>query len=59
MSRHCHSHNFFPLASLAALIAFFLLIFGRRKGAHFAVLVILAVIIVCGCSGFNRDRDRC
>ncbi|WML35996.1 LPXTG cell wall anchor domain-containing protein [Clostridium sp. OS1-26] len=62
MSRHHHcrdNNNFFPIAALAALIAFFLLIFGRRRGTRFAVLITLAIIIVCGCSGFNRDRDRC
>ena len=49
--RHCCNHenkgNF--LLPLAALIALVLLAFGRNRGTMFAVLIILAVLIVCGC----------
>ncbi|KZL93453.1 hypothetical protein [Clostridium magnum] len=51
--RHCccHDHedrgNF--LLPLAALIGLILLAFGRCRGTIYAVLVILSVLIVCGC----------
>ena len=53
--KHCCSHhdhcenkgNF--LLPLAALIGLILLSFGRRRGIEFAVIMILAVLIVCGC----------
>lgn len=53
--KHCCCHvehsenrgNF--LLPLAALIGLILLAFGRRRGIRFAVIVILAVLIVCGC----------
>lgn len=53
---HCsiHKGNNMPVAALAALIALFLLIFGRCKGTQYALLIILAILIVCGCSHFNR-----
>jgi len=38
------------LLALAAIIAVLLLGFNRKKGARFAVLITLAVLIVCGCS---------
>ncbi|MCH5138121.1 hypothetical protein JMF89_13010 [Clostridiaceae bacterium UIB06] len=37
------------LLPLAALIGFILLAFGRCRGTIYATLVILAVLIVCGC----------
>ncbi|MBV7272308.1 hypothetical protein [Clostridium thailandense] len=53
---HCSNNNNsnMPITALAALIALFLLIFGRCKGTRYAVLIILAVLIVCGCSYYNR-----
>lgn len=43
--------------SLAAIIALILLGCGsKRRSAFLAVLVVLAVIIVCGCSGFNHHH---
>ena len=44
--------NFFEgngLVALAAIIGILLLGFNRKKGARFAVLITLAVLIVCGC----------
>jgi uncharacterized membrane protein YhaH (DUF805 family) len=38
------------LLALAAVIAVLLLAFNKRKGARYAVLITLAVLIVCGCS---------
>lgn len=38
------------LLALAAIIALLLLGFNRRKGARYAVLITLAILIVCGCS---------
>lgn len=38
------------LLALAAVIAVLLLAFNRRKGTRYAVLITLAVLIVCGCS---------
>lgn len=43
----------FKLVALAAIIALLLLGFNRKKGARYAVLVTLAVLIVCGC-GFSH-----
>jgi hypothetical protein len=50
--KHCcckpeNKGNF--LLPLAALIGLILLAFGRRRGTIYAVLVILAVLIICGC----------
>lgn len=42
-----HRGNF--LLPLAALVGLLLLVFGRCKGTFYAALVILAVLIVCGC----------
>lgn len=39
--------------ALAAIIALLLLAFNRRRGARYAVLITLAVLIICGC-GCNR-----
>lgn len=50
LDSHENKGNF--LLPLAALIGIILLAFGRRRGTIFAVLVILAVLIVCGC-GFK------
>lgn len=36
--------------ALAAIIGLILLAFNRRRGARQAVIVTLAVLIVCGCS---------
>jgi hypothetical protein len=44
---HEHKGNF--LLPLAALVGLLLLVFGRCKGTFYATLVILAVLIVCGC----------
>jgi hypothetical protein len=49
---HEHKGNF--LLPLAALIGLILLSFGRRRGTIFAVIVILAVLIVCGCGFKNK-----
>ena len=38
------------LLSLIAVIAVLLLAFGREAGARRSILVILAVLIVCGCT---------
>lgn len=38
------------LLALAAIIALLLLGFNRRRGARYAVLITLAILIVCGCS---------
>ncbi|MBV7272307.1 hypothetical protein [Clostridium thailandense] len=35
---------------LAAIIGLLLLAFNRRRGARYAVLITLAILIVCGCS---------
>jgi hypothetical protein len=51
--KHCcceHEHRGNFLLPLAALIGLILLAFGRCRGTKFAVIVILAVLIVCGCS---------
>lgn len=37
------------LLALAAIIALLLLGFNRRRGARYAVLITLAILIVCGC----------
>jgi hypothetical protein len=37
------------LIALAAIIGLLLLGFNRRKGARYAVLITLAILIVCGC----------
>ena len=50
---HCENRGDF-LLPLAALIGLILLSFGRRRGIEFAVIMILAVLIVCGC-GMKRD----
>ena len=42
------------LVALAALIAIFFIAFGRRRGARNAILIVLAVFIVCGCGAFNN-----
>lgn len=42
-------YNNFAWIALAAIIGLLLLAFNRRKGARYAVLVTLAVLIVCGC----------
>lgn len=42
------------LLPLAALIGLILVAFGRCKGTIYAVLVILAVLIVCGCGARHR-----
>jgi O-antigen ligase len=49
-SSHRHGNFLLPLA---ALIALFLLIFGRRRGTRYAVLIILAVFIVFGVGFYN------
>ena len=49
--------NFFEgngLIALAAIIGILLLGFNRKKGSRFAVLITLAVLIVCGC-GCNHN----
>ncbi len=51
--KHCchddHSEHGNFLLPLAALIGLVLLAFRRRRGIEFAVIMILAVLIVCGC----------
>ena len=48
--RHCcTNHGGNGLLCLAALIGFVLLAFGRCKGTIYAALIILAVLIICGC----------
>ena len=49
MCSHSHYGNH-GLLALAAIIGLLLLGFNRRRGARFAVLITLAVLIVCGCS---------
>lgn len=36
--------------ALAAIIGLLLLGFNKRRGSRYAVLITLAVLIVCGCS---------
>lgn len=44
--------------SLAAIIALILLGCGKRRGVFLAILVVLAVLIVCGC-GCKQQHHHC
>lgn len=58
--KHCSGHHGgSPLTILAAVIALVLLAFGRRCGTIYAALIILAVLIVCGCGYNNYQRRDC
>jgi hypothetical protein len=50
--------NFYStgLVALAALIALFFIAFGRGRGARYAILIVLAVFIVCGCGFYNYNN---
>lgn len=42
-------YNNYGMVALASIIGLLLLAFNRRRGARYAVIITLAVLIVCGC----------